>query len=239
MLRSKKFIFGIVLLVLVIVALLFYYVAVNSTTYNSQINDISVSELSPVESPNNGEQSTVSNILIDGDKNAPVKIVEYIDYKCPNCNRFHRSTAREIKSTYGSQVAFEIRAYPAFGPDSGRALRGSYCANDQKIFTEYHNIVMDYMWNEFYESRNFAVEIEDVLTTDVLVNLISSTSADISQFKACIDSTEKNEFIDRDLLAAAEDGIRATPGFAIGGQSFVGLQPQSVFNALIGKELTN
>lgn len=239
MLRSKKIIFVVVLLALILVAFLFYILVVSSTTDNAQNNEVTVSELSPVEPSNNGERTTESNILIDGDKNAPVKIVEYIDYKCPNCNRFHRSTAREIKSTYGSQVAFEIRAYPAFGPDSGRALRGSYCANDQNVFTEYHNIVMDYMWNEFYESRNFAVEIEDVLTTDVLVDLISSTSADTSHFKACIDSTEKNEFIDRDLLAAAEDGIRATPGFAIGGQSFVGLQPQSVFNALIGKELTN
>lgn len=175
--------------------------------------------------------------LVLGDPNAEVTIVEYIDYKCPNCNRFHRGVSKEVLDEYGNQVNFEIRAYPAFGPDSGRALRGAYCALDQNVFTEYNDSVMNYMWDNYYENGNYQVEIEDVLTTDLLANLTSPTEIDIETFRNCVDSNEKNEYIDRDLLRAADDSITATPGFSIDGQTFVGLQPKSVFTALINRQL--
>ncbi len=213
-----------------------YFLNYDGEDENSNEVAISSSEENQGVSENSNPE-VIESTLIIGSPNAKVTVIEYIDYKCPNCNKFHRGAAQKITTEYDSQVNFEIRAYPAFGPDSGRALRGAYCANDQNAFTDYHNTVMNYIWDNYYSSENYQIEIEDILTTDLLVELSGSYVADSESFRQCIDSESKNYLIDRDLLLAADDGIRGTPGFVIGEQSFIGLQPISVFNALIDRQL--
>ena len=177
--------------------------------------------------------------LVIGDPGAEATIVEYFDYKCPSCNNFHRTTAQDISRNYVEPglAKFEIRITPIIGPDSGNAARGAYCANDQHLFGEYHNAVLDFMYDNYYSDQNYSAELQNILTTNKLSEIAIPLGIDPAPFEACVDSDKYNPNLDSNLLAAADDGIRGTPGFAVGEQSFVVGQPYSVFQTLIDIEL--
>src|SRR3989344_533240 len=48
---------------------------------------------------------------IRGDKNAPVKIIEYSDLECPFCKRFH-PTLQQAVDEYKGKVAWVYRHFP-------------------------------------------------------------------------------------------------------------------------------
>lgn len=179
--------------------------------------------------------------LLIGDSDAPSTLVEYYDYKCPACNGFHRTTYKEIESGYvdTGQTNLELRLTPVIGPDSATAGRGAYCANEQNVFEQYHNAVLDHMWDNFYSTGDYSIESQNYLTSNRLSQIVTESGIiiDTEQFQTCTDSDKYNPFLDENLLLAADDGIQGTPGFAIGEQSFVGGQPISVFEQLIEIEL--
>jgi len=59
-----------------------------------------------------------SNLITDepflGDENAPVTIVEFGDYQCPICQRFHANTLPQIKSEYieTGKVKYIFKDFP-------------------------------------------------------------------------------------------------------------------------------
>ena len=185
------------------------------------------------------DSSASQPTLYIGDENAKVKLIEYGDFKCPNCAKFHSTTASELRSTYVSKndLAIEFRNYPFIGPDSGRAARGTYCAEKQAIFQQYHDAVFDHMWETYYKDGKYEAEFEDILTVDLLTSLVDSKLKDVEAFRSCLEDTALNTYIDADLLKGADDGINGTPGFVIGSQKIVGPQPFTVFKTLIEIEL--
>jgi len=195
------------------------------------------SEKSSPQTPSLQTQNTSDPTLIIGQKNAPVTIVEYVDFKCPNCAAFHNDAGKKIRDAYidTGKANIEVRAYPFLGPDSGRALRGAYCANEQGSFTDYHDKIFSYMWETYYKNRNYAIEIEDVLTEKTILNIIASTSIDEEMLKQCMRSEKLNAAIDNDLLQAADDSVQGTPTFIIDGQRIVGPQPFELFDRLLSR----
>ncbi len=187
------------------------------------------------------EQSGGESLLLVGEPDAKATVVEYYDYKCPACNSFHRTTGREIEAAYVDDglAKIDLRLTPVIGPDSANAGRGAYCANEQGLFSEYHNTVMDHMWDNYYGVGDFSVEFQNYLTTNKLSEILLGAGVAIDEvaFTECTDSDRYNPFLDENLLLAAEDSIQGTPGFAIGDQSFVGGQPFSVFKTLIDIQL--
>ena len=64
-----------------------------------------------------------------GDKNAPITIVEYTDYQCPFCQRFHLSAYPEIKKNYidTGKVRFFSKDLPLdFHPNALRAAQAGF-----------------------------------------------------------------------------------------------------------------
>ncbi len=177
--------------------------------------------------------------LLIGSPDAKVRLIEYIDFKCPNCNKFHQDAGKRVRDEYvaSGKVAIEIRNFPFIGPDSGRAARGTYCAHDQNAFAAYHDAVFNYIWDKHYKNGNLKVEIEDVLTSDVLTALVADKLQDSVAFNQCINADTKNSFIDADLLLGADDGINGTPGFIIGGQKITGPANFTTFQTLLDIQL--
>lgn len=194
--------------------------------------------------PSSGQQTTadaetVNAKLIIGSETAKATIVEYFDYKCPNCGKFHQTTNKDITEGYVDKgtVKYEIRITPIIGPDSANAGRGAYCANEQGKFTTYHDLVLAYMWDNYYSSGNYSAEYDNILDTKTLAEILSSTGIDTAVFTECVDSKQHDPNLDNNLLQAADDEIRGTPGFVIADQSFVGIQPLSVYKTLLSIEL--
>ncbi len=72
---------------------------------------------------------------IRGDKNAPIVVIEYADYDCIFCKKFH-STMNQIMKKYNGKIAWVYRHYPIdkpnargqiLHPDAGTKAQAAEC----------------------------------------------------------------------------------------------------------------
>jgi protein-disulfide isomerase len=185
------------------------------------------------------EATAQTTDLIIGDPNAKATIIEYADYKCPSCGEFHQNAGKQIRSNYVDKGLVKIifRPFPVYAVDGARALAGSYCAQDQQKFTEYHDALFEYMWVNHFRQGDYQKAIDPVLTDDVMSSLLKSIGMDPTSYKECLDSKRHEKIYYDTIYLAAPDEIQGTPSFIINGQKVVGPQPYSVFKTLIDIQL--
>lgn len=161
-----------------------------------------------------------------GPEDAPVTIVEFSDFTCGFCGRFHRETLQPLMERYDGMVRFVYRYFPRFEeavPLSVAAL----CAGEQDKFWEYS----DMLWNNQI--------IEEPLNLDslTLATLAESAGLDMEQYNACFISPDTNNMIIADYQTGRGFGVGGTPTFYINGEPFVGAQPIELFIAHIDELL--
>ncbi len=171
---------------------------------------------------------------IRGNPNAPVKIVEYSDYECPFCKRFH-PTMRRVMDEYGKkgQVAWVYRHFPLeqLHPVKARAEAvASECVNElggNEAFWQFTD--------RFFEltPSNNRTDIETVIP-----QIIAEIGLDAQKFEACTKSGRYDAHIDDDIRNALETGGRGTPWsivIAPNGKTFPlsGAQPYAAVRQLI------
>jgi len=93
------------------------------------------------ESQNDLKLLTTSKLIengspIMGDSNAPITILEWGDYQCTFCYRFHENTLDFINDDFikTGKVKLVFKDFPLNGPDSLLAAEASYCAEDQEKY---------------------------------------------------------------------------------------------------------
>jgi protein-disulfide isomerase len=156
-----------------------------------------------------------------GPKDAPVTIVEYLDYQCPFCHRA-QGVVDEIMGRYPGKVRFVHRDYLLGKPRSLAAARAARCAGEQGHFWEYH--------------RNLLLSPGDMEDAD-LQKRAAEMGLDAAKFGTCAAS----ERFDADIHRASESGqslgIDSTPTFFINGRRLVGAVPADDFAEVIDEEL--
>lgn len=92
-------------------------------------------ELTKVNMPN------LTDAVWKGKDNAKITIVEYADFECPYCVRFH-STMKQVLDTYGDQIKFTFRHFPlSFHTNAKPAAQAYECAKEQgKGFEMYEKL---------------------------------------------------------------------------------------------------
>ncbi len=79
-----------------------------------------------------------------GSKNAPLTIVEFTDYQCPFCQRFHVTTFPDLKKNYidTGKVRFYSRDLPLdFHANAMQAAEAARCAIEQGKFWELRDVM--------------------------------------------------------------------------------------------------
>jgi protein-disulfide isomerase len=193
------------------------------------------SDSSTKEEPDTPEVKTNFSELIIGNPEAPVTIIEYADYKCPECGKHHADVGKRIIEEYVdtgfAKVVF--RPFPVYSQDGAKALLGSYCAQDQGKFVEYHDAIFEYMWVNHFAEGDYQKAIDTVLTDDVMSGINSSIGIEESSFQSCLADVNTNNAYLKDIELAAPDDIQGTPTFIINGQKVVGPQVYNVFKTII------
>jgi protein-disulfide isomerase len=157
-----------------------------------------------------------------GPKDAPVTIVEYLDYQCPYCRRAE-DTITAVLQRYGDKVRFVHRDFPIDGhPGAFSAARGARCAGDQGKFWEYHRGL-------------FAVP-GDYADKDLLKRA-AAMGLDARSFETCLASKRHDADIRDTQQAGTRLGVSSTPTFFVNGQMVVGAQPLERFAEVIEAEL--
>ncbi|NNM02579.1 MAG: DsbA family protein [Nitrosopumilus sp.] len=177
-----------------------------------------------------GTISTAMGSSILGDPSAPITIVEFGDYQCHQCyNWFHNTKpaiTRDYIETGKANLVFVDMAF--LGKDSPKAAQASYCAEDQGMYWDYHDLL--YISQESKIDGGWA-------NSERLKAFAFSLGLDMELFESCLDSGKYSKRVQYNTQQARENGVRGTPGFFIGGpdgqQQLGGAQPFSVFKQIL------
>jgi len=198
----------------------------------------------PSPSQPSGSTDSVSPVTaedhIRGDINAPVKIVEYSDFECPFCKRFH-DTMNEVVDEFGNdgQVAWVFRQFPLdqlHPKNARRAAVASECANELGG--------NDAFW-KFTDGYFKVSPANDKTDFDaVTAQLVSEIGLDKSAFNECLDSGRYDSHVEEDVQNAVATGGRGTPWSVVIGPDgttypLSGAQPFSAVKQIIDLALSN
>ncbi len=144
---------------------------------------------------------------IIGNPNAPITVLEWGDYQCTFCFRFHESSLNILLAEYidTGKVKLVFKDFPLNGPDSILAAEASYCAEDQGKYWAYHD--------ELY--TNWAGERTGWINYASLNKFAKSIDLEIEQFSSCLnDHKYRQKVLELEKFGRAV-GIDATPSFLI------------------------
>jgi len=167
-----------------------------------------------------------------GQKEAPMTIIEFTDYQCPFCQRFHVTTFAELKKNYidTGKVRFYSRDLPLdFHPNAMRAAQAARCASEQK---------------QFWTLREVMSSNPDKLDLDHIMGFASDLKMDLNAFRSCIASEKYKAQVQADVMEAMRIGASGTPAFVIGkstpegvdGELMLGAMPLPMFEEKMKQE---
>jgi len=171
------------------------------------------------------KENLIQGSTILGNPNAKITIVEFGDYQCTFCYKFHDETMKKINQEYikTANVNFIYKDFPLNGEQSILASEASYCAQKQNKFWEYH----DTLYN------NWGGENTGWITENVLQGFARDVGLNLDEFSQCLENSEYRQKVLDNEQFAREIGINATPSFLIFNDSelyrIIGAQPFDKF----------
>lgn len=169
-----------------------------------------------------------------GSRKAKIAIVEFSDYQCPYCKRYHLQTFDLIRKKYvdTGQLLYVYRDYPLpshrLAPAAAVAAN---CAGEQGGYWAMQRALF---------SRAARLERSYYLATAKQLKL------DINRFESCLVDRKQMDEVMRDTRYGASLGIRGTPAFFIGriegngiveATPVIGAQPMPAFTRAIDQAL--
>jgi len=175
---------------------------------------------SPTTAPIGRVEVSTEGSAYLGPEDAPVVIVEFSEFACPFCKRFHDNTLPLILENYGDRVKFVFRHFIVHEL-ARKASEASECANEQGKFFEYHDLLFERGGLDDASLKSYAEELE----------------LDTEQFDECFDSGKYAEKVQKDMLDGRAAGVTGTPAFFINGRIVRGAKPFAEFQQVIEEEL--
>lgn len=159
---------------------------------------------------------------IRGNKNAKVTIIEYSDFQCPYCSRFH-TTLEQALEKYPNDVRWIYRHFPldSIHPYARKAAEASECAGDQ---------------NKFWEYADGLYENQKSINPAYLSTLAKELKLNTSSFETCLSSGKYANKVSTDLKEGQSYGITGTPGGFLNGQKLRGAIPFTQLEQMILSE---
>jgi protein-disulfide isomerase len=184
---------------------------------------------SPTTQPESAEPQPPTRLDIDvdddpaiGPEDAPITIVEFSDFACGYCRRFHEQTFEALMEKYPDQIRFVYRDLPVVG--GYEAAQAAECADEQDAFWEFHDLL--FTGGLGFEENAYREYAETIgIDADALVE--------------CVNDGQLAMEVEEDAQYALGLGANGTPTFFINGIPLVGARPISDFEAIIESELEN
>ncbi len=177
----------------------------------------------------------LANANTMGDPNAPVEIQIFSDFGCGYCANFAITTGEILTDKY-VETGQVYMIYNSVGnllghPNSLVTAEAAYCAGEQNMFWEFHDILYANQTNLF---ANVNKKLDKTLSA-----YAESLGMDVVSFEKCLKSNKFNDVIQEDLIEANQAEIRSTPSFLVNGRLVLGNVPLDDFETIIQEELEN
>lgn len=170
-----------------------------------------------------------------GNESAKITLVEFGDYQCTFCKRFHAITRELVLSNFvdTGKARFLFKDYPindiAPTNSSTLAAEASYCAADQNRYWEYHK--------ELYD--NWRGENTGWVSPESLVVFAKNSGiGNATEFSKCVGSHKYSTLVRENYDLAISLGLTSTPSFVVLSEYkspmvIVGSQPFQTFDYII------
>jgi protein-disulfide isomerase len=138
-----------------------------------------------------------------GSKNADVIVIEYSDFECPYCKRFH-ATMNTAVEAYGEKIAWVYRQNPIASLHSKAPLESEASECVAEIGGN----------NAFWAYANLIFEVSPTnngLDLALLPDLAEQVGVDRGEFQLCLDSGRHKQSVEEDMRDASNSGARGTP----------------------------
>lgn len=146
-----------------------------------------------------------SHTPLVGQKNAPVTIVEFVDFQCPFCARFH-SPIQEVVKVYPGKVKYMVKNFPLpFHPQAKPAAKAAFAAGEQGKYAEMADLLLT-------NGQNLGEEIFKKLAKDLGLN------ADKFWKDYQGKDAQWEKYIQEDISLGEKVGVRGTPTFYLNGR---------------------
>lgn len=171
---------------------------------------------------------------IRGNKNAKITLIEYSDYECPFCQRFHPTT-NELLEVYKDKIRLVYRHFPlSFHANAQKEAESSECIAElggEDKFWQYTDAIFE---RTTANGTGFALDKLGPLALELGVNQ--------AEFQTCLDSGKYEQLVKDQIADGTSAGVSGTPAtFVIdpkgNSQIVVGAQPPSAFKTVIDKIL--
>ncbi|HEX5512844.1 MAG TPA: thioredoxin domain-containing protein [Gammaproteobacteria bacterium] len=140
-----------------------------------------------------------------GSPNAPVTLIEYSDFECPFCKRFH-TTAKQLVDSSNGQVNWVYRHFPlaSHNPGAQKQAEAAECAaalGGNDAFWRYTDAIY-----ERTRSGGKGFPLANLTPLAVEIGL------DKVKFQTCVDSGRFAQKVQQQMAAGERAGISGTPG---------------------------
>lgn len=165
---------------------------------------------------------------IRGDFSAPVTIVEYSDFQCPFCKRFH-PTMQQILADYPGKVRWVYKHFPLdqIHAQARPSAEASECVWEQK-------------GNDgFWQFADSLFENQSRLGEALYTELAESLGLNLTQFGNCVSSRKYKDHVEADSQEGIKAGVRGTPGNFVNGEAIPGAVPYETLKAAVDRALEN
>jgi len=139
-----------------------------------------------------------------GKDDAPLTMVEFADYQCPYCRKFHIDTLPELRKNYidTGKLRFVAMDLPlGRHENAAKAAVAALCAGEQ---------------HKFWEMRDTLIMHASNLAEDAIVGYAQKLELDTTEMQTCVASPRYLPQIYSDVVQAERAGIFATPSFVLG-----------------------
>jgi RNA polymerase sigma factor (sigma-70 family) len=171
------------------------------------------------------DKQTIERLGLDrggtrGPADAPVTIIVFQDLLCTYCGTV-LGTIDQLWEEYPQKLRLVVKQFPVH-KEATLAAEASLAADAQGKFWEMH----DYMFAH-----------QEDLTRDALVAYAERAGLDAKKMAQDLDKHTYADDLEKEVAAAKEAGVRATPQFLINGKQFTGARPVEAFRAAIDEAL--
>ena len=142
-----------------------------------------------------------------GNPNALITLVEFGDYQCTFCSKFFHETENTIVTNYvkTGKVKILFKDFIILGQDSINAANAAHCANDQKLFWEYHSMLYN----------NWDGEDTGWANLEHLHEFANTLGLNMDIFSSCMSDLKWNELVNLSSIDGQKLGVTGTPTFFV------------------------
>lgn len=142
-----------------------------------------------------------------GPADAQITLIEYSDFECPFCKKFH-ATMKEVFDAYPGKIKWVYRHYPlSFHANAGKEAEATECAYElggHDKFWQYSEKIY-----ERTTSNGTGFALADLPKLAVEIGLNKSV------FETCLNSGKYASYVAKSLQDGQAAGVQGTPGTII------------------------